>query len=123
MEESEASNKTPEEPCIECQLDKAITAFAFANAACQFIDDPDSKESCVEWAGSLDPENLDALAEIANETVRKAGVESLSRLANEFNDMMHNAIVDVTKERLDQGVEVPDKEMRLYKYLVAKRGV
>jgi hypothetical protein len=111
-----------EVPCVQCQLDKALSALTLTTA-CQMVKDPAAREGCVSWAESLDPEKIDDFQEIARETVRRAGVGSLNDFAKGLNDMMHSAIIDVIAEKKAAGDQISSEEEKIYKFLTLQRGV
>ena len=115
--------KKEHEPCVECQMEELFVAIGAAHTICPTLQDPEKKEKCVEWAQSLDPENVESATEIYKKALELSGVKGLRRVSSTFNAGVRNAIIESVGERLKQGKPVPDEEVALYKRYTMKEGI
>ncbi|MFA5053050.1 MAG: hypothetical protein WC565_03260 [Parcubacteria group bacterium] len=122
IEPTDEDQSDEDVPCVTCDLSKTLATMSLTTA-CHLVDDENAREDCIKWADSIDPSKVSDFGEVAKEIVRKAGIPSLNQFAQLTNTVMHDAIIEVVREKLDTNQPVTDEDMRVYKLLVSRRGV
>lgn len=122
-EENEAVELGSEEQCAECDHIKETLAAFSLTAACHYVDDDEKRKECVDWAENVDPETIDNFMVVAKELVNKAGIDAINLMTSTTNDVLHTAMIEVIKEKIDAGESVPEHHMKIYKALAIRRGL
>jgi len=113
------SNETTEvkTECPRCEMDERMfkmIGMSMAHIACGGIEDKTKRGKCNEWAAGLDPSKMTAM-EIAEKVYDEQGVDGIARMPELYNRMIRRLIVKKVGEKLENGKQVTDEEMKLYK--------
>jgi len=136
-DESEQEEPTPElvstEPvpnedeadgeCKTCDVVNMMAVLGLAQTSCQLVEDQEQREKCIAWSEALDPKLIDSLEHVAEGIIEHAGTKSISAYSEVVNEVMHTAVIGYVQKKLDAGEPVEPDDLKLYKYLIVRRGV